>query len=136
MNRWADWVADLEEAARLRLNTIAILRELFAASQQRSTLHIRPTKMRRTTSSTRRLRRGDAVVRLAGSRPRRRQAIISFKGVDMLPRVFVSSTIEDLHHLRDAVRDAVAELEYIPVMSEYGGMWDICRTARSRSRAC
>ncbi len=59
-------------------------------------------------------------MRLAGSRPRRRQAIISFKGVDMLPRVFVSSTIEDLHHLRDAVRDAVAELEYIPVMSEYG----------------
>lgn len=38
----------------------------------------------------------------------------------MIPNVFVSSTIEDLHHLRDAVRDVIADLGYTPVMSEYG----------------
>lgn len=38
----------------------------------------------------------------------------------MIPNIFVSSTIEDLHHLRDGVRDTVAELGYTPVMSEYG----------------
>lgn len=38
----------------------------------------------------------------------------------MIPNIFISSTIEDLHHLRDAVRDTVEELGYNPVMSEYG----------------
>lgn len=38
----------------------------------------------------------------------------------MIPNVFVSSTIEDLHYLRDAIRDVIAELAYNPVMSEYG----------------
>ncbi len=38
----------------------------------------------------------------------------------MIPNIFISSTIEDLHHLRDAIRDTVAELGYNPVMSEYG----------------
>src|SRR5689334_3413834 len=38
----------------------------------------------------------------------------------MIPYVFVSSTIEDLHHLRDAVRDVITDLAYHPVMSEYG----------------
>src|SRR5260221_14338558 len=38
----------------------------------------------------------------------------------MIPTIFVSSTIRDLQHLRDAVRDAISELEYIAVMSEYG----------------
>lgn len=38
----------------------------------------------------------------------------------MIPNVFVSSTIADLHHLRDAIRDTVTELGYFPVMSEYG----------------
>lgn len=38
----------------------------------------------------------------------------------MIPNIFVSSTIEDLHHLRDAIRDAILELAYNPVMSEYG----------------
>ena len=38
----------------------------------------------------------------------------------MIPSVFVSSTIQDLHHLRDSVRDVIAELGYTPVMSEYG----------------
>jgi hypothetical protein len=40
----------------------------------------------------------------------------------MIPNVFVSSTIEDLQHLREAVRDVIAELGYVPVMSEYGGI--------------
>jgi hypothetical protein len=38
----------------------------------------------------------------------------------MIPLVFISSTIEDLHHLRDAVRDTVEEIGYIPIMSDYG----------------
>lgn len=38
----------------------------------------------------------------------------------MIPSVFVSSTIQDLHHLRDAIREAVSDLAYAPVMSEYG----------------
>jgi hypothetical protein len=38
----------------------------------------------------------------------------------MIPNVFVSSTVEDLLHLRDAVRDAIADLEYVPVLSDYG----------------
>ena len=38
----------------------------------------------------------------------------------MIPNVFVSSTIIDFHHLRDAIRDTINELGYNPVMSEYG----------------
>jgi Domain of unknown function (DUF4062) len=38
----------------------------------------------------------------------------------MIPNVFLSSTIADLHYLRDGLRDAVAELSYNPIMSEYG----------------
>lgn len=38
----------------------------------------------------------------------------------MIPRVFVSSTVADLHHLRDSIREVVEDLSYIPVMSEYG----------------
>jgi len=38
----------------------------------------------------------------------------------MVPYIFIASTIEDLHHLRDAVRDVILELAYNPVMSEYG----------------
>ncbi len=38
----------------------------------------------------------------------------------MIPNVFISSTIEDLHYLRDAIRDVIGELAYNPVMSEYG----------------
>ncbi len=38
----------------------------------------------------------------------------------MIPNIFVSSTIEDLQHLRDGIRDALVELSYNPVMSEYG----------------
>jgi len=38
----------------------------------------------------------------------------------MIPNIFISSTIEDLHHLRDAIRDTIEELGYNPIMSEYG----------------
>jgi hypothetical protein len=38
----------------------------------------------------------------------------------MVPNVFVSSTIQDLHHFRDAIRDVITEIGYVPIMSEYG----------------
>jgi hypothetical protein len=52
----------------------------------------------------------------------------------MLPRVFVSSTIDDLHHLRDAIRDAITELAYLPVMSEYGDIGYL--PSRSAADSC
>lgn len=38
----------------------------------------------------------------------------------MIPRIFVSSTIRDLQHVRDSIRDLLAELGYQPAMSEHG----------------
>jgi hypothetical protein len=38
----------------------------------------------------------------------------------MRPNIFVSSTIQDLQHLRDAIRDTILELGYNPVMTDYG----------------
>jgi hypothetical protein len=38
----------------------------------------------------------------------------------MKPNVFVSSTIQDLQYLREAIRDTIISLGYNPVMSEYG----------------
>ena len=38
----------------------------------------------------------------------------------MSPRVFVSSTIKDLIHVRHALRDTVIEIGYQPVMSDFG----------------
>ena len=38
----------------------------------------------------------------------------------MIPTVFISSTVDDLRHIRDAVRATVEEVGYQPVMSEYG----------------
>lgn len=38
----------------------------------------------------------------------------------MIPAVFVSSTVQDLHYLRDALRDAILDLAYQPVMSDHG----------------
>jgi hypothetical protein len=38
----------------------------------------------------------------------------------MIPNIFISSTIQDLHHLRDAIRETIIELGYNPVMSDYG----------------
>jgi len=47
----------------------------------------------------------------------------------MVPTVFISSTIEDLHHVRDAVRETVFELNYQPIMSEHGGVGYMNETA-------
>lgn len=38
----------------------------------------------------------------------------------MTPRVFVSSTVRDLAHVRHALRDTILELGYQPVMSDFG----------------
>lgn len=38
----------------------------------------------------------------------------------MIPNVFISSTISDLHHLRDSIRELIKELGYNPINSEYG----------------
>lgn len=38
----------------------------------------------------------------------------------MIPNVFISSTIADLHHLRDAIRDVIIEIGYTPIMSDHG----------------
>ena len=38
----------------------------------------------------------------------------------MIPSVFISSTVNDLRHVRDAVRSTVEAIGYRPVMSEYG----------------
>lgn len=38
----------------------------------------------------------------------------------MVPNVFVSSTVADLHFLRDAIRDVIKDLGYTPILSDYG----------------
>lgn len=38
----------------------------------------------------------------------------------MIPNIFISSTIQDLGHLRDSIRDTIMEIGYNPIMSEYG----------------
>lgn len=38
----------------------------------------------------------------------------------MIPSVFISSTVDDLRHIRDVVRATVEEVGYQPIMSEYG----------------
>ena len=38
----------------------------------------------------------------------------------MIPNIFVSSTIADLQHLRDAIRETILELGYRPIMSDHG----------------
>lgn len=51
----------------------------------------------------------------------------------MLPSIFLSSTIADLHYLRDGLRDAIDELAYRPVMSEYGEIGYINPTTAAES---
>lgn len=51
----------------------------------------------------------------------------------MLPSIFLSSTIDDLHYLRDGLRDAIEELAYRPVMSEYGEIGYINPTTAAES---
>lgn len=38
----------------------------------------------------------------------------------MIPNIFVSSTVEDLRYLRDATREVIQDLGYLPRMSEHG----------------
>lgn len=38
----------------------------------------------------------------------------------MIPNIFISSTIADFYHLRDAVRETILEVGYNPIMSDYG----------------
>lgn len=38
----------------------------------------------------------------------------------MIPNIFISSTIADLQHLRDAIRETILELGYRPIMSDHG----------------
>jgi Domain of unknown function (DUF4062) len=38
----------------------------------------------------------------------------------MIPNIFISSTIQDLGHLRDSIRDTIIDIGYNPIMSEYG----------------
>ena len=40
----------------------------------------------------------------------------------MIPNIFISSTIADLHYLRNGLKEAIKELEYNPVMSEHDGV--------------
>src|SRR5579862_4527348 len=51
----------------------------------------------------------------------------------MTPNVFISSPIADLHYLRDVLREAVEELAYRPVMSEYGEVGYIAQTSAADS---
>lgn len=51
----------------------------------------------------------------------------------MIPNIFISSTIADLQYLRDAIRDAVVDLRYHPVMSEHGEVGYIRPTTAATS---
>lgn len=51
----------------------------------------------------------------------------------MIPNVFVSSTIQDLQHLRDAIRETLMELGYTPVMSDYGDIGYLPSTTAEES---
>ena len=51
----------------------------------------------------------------------------------MIPNIFLSLTISDLHYLRDALRDAVVDLAYTPIMSDYGEIGYINATTAAES---
>jgi uncharacterized protein DUF4062 len=51
----------------------------------------------------------------------------------MIPNIFIGSTIEDLRYLRYAVREAVGELAYQPIMSDYGEVGYISPTSAAES---
>lgn len=51
----------------------------------------------------------------------------------MIPSIFISSTISDLQHLREALKDAVEELAYRPVLSEFGDIGYLPRTSAEDS---
>lgn len=51
----------------------------------------------------------------------------------MIPNVFISSTISDLHYLREALKDSVEELGYNPVLSEFGDIGFLPQTTAENS---
>ncbi len=51
----------------------------------------------------------------------------------MIPSVFISSTIADLQHLREAIKDTVQELSYRPVLSEFGDVGYLPQTSAEDS---
>lgn len=51
----------------------------------------------------------------------------------MIPSVFISSTISDLQHLREALKDTVQELAYRPVLSEFGDIGYLPHTSAEDS---
>lgn len=38
----------------------------------------------------------------------------------MIPNIFVSSTVSDLHYRREALRETIQDLAYAPIMSDFG----------------
>lgn len=51
----------------------------------------------------------------------------------MIPSIFISSTIADLHYLRDALRDSIEDLAYKPIMSDYGEVGYLAPTTAADS---
>jgi len=51
----------------------------------------------------------------------------------MIPNIFISSTIEDLHHLRDSIRDLIQEIGYTPIMSEWDDIGYLPTTSAEES---
>ena len=53
----------------------------------------------------------------------------------MIPNIFISSTIADLHYLRDGLRDAIDELCYRTVIREHGEVGYI-KPAKAAAESC
>lgn len=51
----------------------------------------------------------------------------------MIPNIFVSSTVDDLRYLRDGLRDAIDDLAYNAILSEYGGVGYLRPTTAAES---
>ena len=51
----------------------------------------------------------------------------------MIPSIFISSTISDLQHVREALKDTVEELAYRSVLSEFGDIGYLPRTSAEDS---
>ena len=52
----------------------------------------------------------------------------------MTPNIFVSSTISDLHYLRDALKEQISLIGYNPILAEYGDIGYSCLKAISESQ--
>lgn len=56
------------------------------------------------------------------------------RGKRMIPNIFVSSTVTDLQHLRETIRESIEEMACNPVMNEYGEVGYVPST--SAEEAC